>query len=1335
LSQTAESSTSALAESRELFETVLRNLHDGIVVMTATGDLIYVNEAAAHLSGYASADEMRAAPRGEARARFQLFDIEGAPIPLERLPGRRALAGEDPETMIIRFRAGPGTPERVSEIRAVGVRDADGTLQYAISFFREVTDEVARADEQRAAADQYAELYREAQRTTALLDALYGAAPVGLGFWDRDLRYVRVNEKLAEINERSAQDHVGRTFAEVVPHLAHVLEPMVRRVLEQREPVIALEVTAGSPSMPDEPRHWLASYYPVLARGGEALGVGCVIEEITDRRMAEERTALQLAVTEILAVADATADAVPRVLETICETLGWDVACYWATDSDQPPVVWARPGRLLDGFIATTKRAALTPAMLAGRVAATGKAEWLAEMNRSTFARASVASAEGLKSGVAFPVLVESEAVGVLEAFSSASRDEDTDLMQTLTAIGAQLGQFLRRKRAEEERQLLLQRERIARAEAEAAVSTLRKLGRVSEAALERSSLSGLLDSLLARIVEVLEADTAAILLVEDDGLLHVRATVGLGEEVERAIAIPIGSGMAGQVAALRTPLLAPDISQIDLVSPVLRERGINSLVAIPLIVDDRVIGIVHAGSVAFAQFVEEDARLLELIADRIAMAINQAALYDAERLAQERLHFLGEASTLLASSLDVDATLTRVARLAVPHFADWCSVDLVEADGEIHRVAMGHVDPERLELARRAVAAFPPALEDEVGIGAVIRTGVAELSEEVDEPALRLAFGNRPAYLDALLSLNLTSTIVVPLIAREHTLGALTFASAESGRRYRSADLQFAQELAARAAVAVDNARLYRAAERRRDRLAFLAEASALLGSSLDVDRTLERLGNLLAESFADWVAIHLARPDGPPRLMTIAHGDHRKKAAAAAERQLSPDREPPSLVARVLASGASELWAPSSLDVHPPGSLEHEEGLHSGVIVPLIARSRILGTLSLVRGETAEPYDVDDVEFAEDLARRAAIAIDNAQLYREAEERAQASRVLASVGDGVFFVDRNGVVRTWNRAAGTATGLAVPDVVDRPAVDAIPGWAMIVARIPIVAAGSAAPRAESLPLDLGGRELWLSIHGVVVADGIVYAFRDQTEERALETMRTEFVSTVSHELRTPLAAIYGAAMTLRRKDVALDEGQRASLLDVVSGEADRLARTVNDILWASRLDTNTLHVTIQNCDPLELAQDVVEAQLTHLDPGHELVLAADAGLPPVAGDPDKVGRVLINLVDNALKYSPDGGRVEVRVQLVGSHVRFSVSDPGLGIPAAEQRRIFEKFYRLDPNMNRGVGGTGLGLYICRELVRRMEGRIWVDSDGVGSGSSFHVELPVAGDFTAHLA
>jgi PAS domain S-box-containing protein len=1331
MSQTAESSSLALAGSRELFETVLANLHEGILVVSPTGERLYANDEAARLTGYGSAEELLSAPAGEALTRFQIFDGEGRPLPPERLPGRRALAGETPDPLVVRFRAGADGAERVSEVRAIAARDERGAVRFAVSFFREVTADVTRVAAERAAADEYAALYREAERTTALLDALYGAAPVGLGFWDRDLRYVRVNAKLAEINERPAQDHVGRTFHEVVPQLAHLLEPMARGVLEAREPVIALEVEAGTPSTPDLVRHWLASYYPVLSADGEALGVGCVVEEITDRRRAERRTELQLAVTRILAEADATEEAVPRVLETICRTLGWDVACFWSTERDEPPVVWARPDRRLDGFLAMTARAPLSPEMLAGRVARSGAAEWLTELAPGM--TSSVAFAEGLRSGVGFPVAVEGERVGIIEAFASSRLDEDSELLQALSGIGAQLGQFLRRKRAEDERRLLLQREQAARADAEAAASTLQKLSRVSEAALERSSLQDLLSSLLARIVEVLEADSAAILLMQDDGLLHVRATVGLEAELDHAIAIPLGKGMAGRVAALRTPMLIPDLSEIELFSPVLRERGINSIVAIPLVVEDRVFGVVHAGSVAFAQFVDEDVRLLELIADRIALAINQAALYEAERVTQDRLQFLGEASTLLASSLDVDATLTRIARLAIPHFADWCIVDLLEPSGRIERVAIEHLDEAKAERVRSVFSAHPSSIEDQWGIGAVIRTGRPVLTPEIDEAWLQSTYAGSPEYLETLLSARLRSLVIVPLVARERTLGALTFATAESRRRYGATDLQFAQELAARAAVAVDNAHLYRAAERRRDRLAFLAEASALLGSSLDVEQTLQRLGNLLADTLADWAVIHLVGDDGRVRVGMTAHRDAERSALARLELDVdSDDREPPEIIGRVLGSGVSERWSASPTE-HPRGSFELEERLHSGVVVPLIARSRILGALSLVRGETADPYEEDDLEFAEDLARRAAVAIDNAQLYREAQERAQAARVLASVGDGVFFVDAHGIVRTWNRAAAVATGIGAEDVVDRPARDAIPGWSAIVARVPIVSTGSAT-RPESLPLDLGAREVWLSIHGVVVADGIVYAFRDLTEERALESMRTEFVSTVSHELRTPLAAIYGAAMTLRRKDVALDDDQRATLLDVVSGEADRLARTVNDILWASRLDNDTLNVTIENCDPAALARNVVDAQLAHIDATHDVLLTLDDDLPPVAGDPDKVGRVLINLVDNGIKYSPDGGRVDVAVRRAGSRVRFSVTDQGLGVPQPEQRRIFEKFYRLDPNMNRGVGGTGLGLYICRELVRRMDGRIWVTSEGLGTGSTFHVELPVATDYSGRV-
>ena len=128
----------------------------------------------------------------------------------------------------------------------------------------------------------------------------------------------------------------------------------------------------------------------------------------------------------------------------------------------------------------------------------------------------------------------------------------------------------------------------------------------------------------------------------------------------------------------------------------------------------------------------------------------------------------------------------------------------------------------------------------------------------------------------------------------------------------------------------------------------------------------------------------------------------------------------------------------------------------------------------------------------------------------------------------------------------------------------------------------------------------------------------------------------------------------------------------------------------------------------------------------GIEVAVDRLRGLPPVAADPDKLRQILTNLIDNAIKYSPAGGCVGVEIGRSGGRVRFCVTDEGLGVPPAEQDRIFEKFFRLDPNLTRGVGGTGLGLYITRELVTRMYGRVWVVSDG-RSGSSFFLELPIA--------
>jgi PAS domain S-box-containing protein len=512
-----------------------------------------------------------------------------------------------------------------------------------------------------------------------------------------------------------------------------------------------------------------------------------------------------------------------------------------------------------------------------------------------------------------------------------------------------------------------------------------------------------------------------------------------------------------------------------------------------------------------------------------------------------------------------------------------------------------------------------------------------------------------------------------------------------------------------------------------------FLLRAGAELGGSLDYRRTLQMVAESAVPEIADWCRVERVENDGSISTIALAHRDATKVALAHELDARYPTRADARAGSGWVIRRGEPLLAPeltdefleqiAADDLHL--DLLRELDLKSYMCAPLVIRDRVAGAVTLIAAESGRRFDEQDFGVAQELARRAATAIENAQLYREVEERAQAARVLAAIGDGVMLLDADGVIRLWNTAAETITGIARDEVVGRPARDV---FGNVAERAPLAPWGDPAG-AETLPFEIAGRELWLSISGVDFEDGVVYAFRDLTEARGLERMRQDLVSTVSHELRTPLAAIYGSAMTLRRDDIDFEPSLQERLLDIIAEESSRLAEIVNDLLLASQLDAGKIDVRVGRFDAATLVERVVSAARTHAPAGVTIVVEEPtADLPAAAADEGQLRQVIANLVDNAVKYSPDGGDIRITLEAADHHLRLAVADRGLGIPPAERNRIFEKFYRLDPDMTRGIGGTGLGLYICRELVRRVAGRIWVEPNGA-RGSIFFVEIPAAAE------
>jgi two-component system phosphate regulon sensor histidine kinase PhoR len=251
-----------------------------------------------------------------------------------------------------------------------------------------------------------------------------------------------------------------------------------------------------------------------------------------------------------------------------------------------------------------------------------------------------------------------------------------------------------------------------------------------------------------------------------------------------------------------------------------------------------------------------------------------------------------------------------------------------------------------------------------------------------------------------------------------------------------------------------------------------------------------------------------------------------------------------------------------------------------------------------------------------------------------------------------------------------------------------------------------------------------------------VVMVLHDITELRRLERTRRDFVANVSHEFKTPLTAIQGFAETLLAGAIQ-DKKNSGRFLEIIRDHAMRLGRVTNDLLKLSQIEAGRLQLDMRPVVIADLVQACVETVRMKAEK-KQLVLTVELSedLPSIQADPSRLRESVLNLLDNALQYTPASGRITIRGYMAGSEAVISISDTGMGIPKTEQQRIFERFYRMDDARSREVGGTGLGLSICKHLIEAHSGRVELESQ-IGHGSTFSIILPVSANtspqFTKH--
>jgi PAS domain S-box-containing protein len=566
-----------------------------------------------------------------------------------------------------------------------------------------------------------------------------------------------------------------------------------------------------------------------------------------------------------------------------------------------------------------------------------------------------------------------------------------------------------------------------------------------------------------------------------------------------------------------------------------------------------------------------------------------------------------------------------------------------------------------------------------------------------------------------------LRALLAVPVASRRAGRSGLVLVFFEAERMFSDEELDVARHLSDAARGALERSELYEAERTARALSQQLARTGSVLATELDpaavLDEVVQQAPALLA---ADACAVLILEDD--ELVVSAVSGEGTAEAVGA---RVSTSE---SVSGDVFQSRAPVVVDDAAAAPEPSGGRDQLLGGRYAAYlgVPLSGPAGVTAGVLAVYARRPRAWRAEEVEALLALAGNTSAALANAELYsRVSLENERSVAILANIADAIVAVDRDGRVVLWNAAAEQITGV--------PQEEAIGHTTAQVLRRHLESGDDEAPAGQRLvSITRGGEELWLSLSEAVMRDplgavaGRIFAFRDISSDRMVEQVKSDFVAAVSHELRTPLTSIYGFAETLLRQDIPFAEEERRTFLAYIASESARLTEIVDQLLNVARLDAGDLQVELGRIDVGSVVSEVVGT----VDAGNGHQFEIDLPDEPLAAeaDPEKVRQVFNILVENALRYSPQGGTVTVGARRNADRVEVRVVDEGMGIPAAEREWIFRKFYRAESAARDGAAGTGLGLFIAKELVNAMGGRIWVDSTE-GEGSSFAFELPLARD------